>query len=84
MSEVPGCLSVRSVNSSVIMEEGRPILPSWSRQANLPHVLLDRSFAHANIQFEQLASNALSSPEPIVLNHILEQCDRLWRDLRLS
>jgi hypothetical protein len=49
--------------SSVIMEESRPLLPSWSMQANLPHVFLDRSFAHANIQLEQLASNALSSED---------------------
>jgi len=49
--------------SSVIMEEGRPLLPSWTRQMNVPHVLLDRSFAHANTQFEQLASDALRSQD---------------------
>ena len=48
---------------SVIMEERRPLLPSWPMQANVPHILLDRSFAHANIQLEQLASNALSSED---------------------
>src|SRR6266568_6649907 len=51
--------------SSVIMKESRPLLPSWPMQANVPHVFLDRAFAHANIQLEQLASDAFSSPEPI-------------------
>jgi len=49
--------------SSVMREEGRPVLPSWTRQTNVPHVLLDRSFAHANTQLEQLASDALRSED---------------------
>ena len=70
--------------SSVILEEGRPLLPAWTRQANVPHVFLDRAFAHANIEFQYLASNALRSPKSIVPRHLLDQCDRLWRELRLS
>jgi hypothetical protein len=38
--------------SSVMMEESRPLLPTWTRQTNLPHVFLDRAFAHANIEFQ--------------------------------
>ena len=68
----------------MIAEEGRPLLPSWAKGANVPHVFLDRAFAHANTQLEQLASDALRSPEPIVPCHLLDQCDRLRRELRLS
>src|SRR5258708_37963185 len=70
--------------SGMIAEEGRPLLPSWAREANFPHVFLNRAFAHANTQLEQLASDALRSPEPIVPCHLLDQCDRLRRELRLS
>src|SRR6266700_2491262 len=64
----------------MIAEEGRPLLPSWAKDANVPHVFLDRAFAHANTQLEQLAFDALRSPEPIVPCHLLDQCDRLWRE----
>jgi len=69
--------------TGMIAQEGRPLLPSWATVANVPHVFLDRAFAHTNTQFEQLTSDALRSPEPIVPCHLLDQCDRLWRELRL-
>src|SRR5258708_40096568 len=34
--------------SSVIMQEGPRLLPSRPGHTNLPHLLLDRAFAHAN------------------------------------
>jgi len=48
--------------SSVIMEKGRPLLPSRTRDANVSHVFLDRAFAHANTQLEQLSTNT-SAPQ---------------------
>jgi hypothetical protein len=63
--------------SSMIAEERRPLLPAWAREANVPHVFLDGPLTHANIQLEQLASDALRFPEPIRACHFLDQCDRL-------
>ena len=40
--------------------------------------------APAKTQLEQLASDALSSPESILTCHLLDQCDCFWRELRLS
>ena len=50
----------------------------------MPSIFLDRAFAHANTQLEQLTSDALSSPESIVACHLLDQCNRFWREPRLS
>jgi len=36
-------------------------------------ILLDRPLAHAQAQFQQFSTNALSSPEPIVLGHLPEE-----------
>ena len=49
----------------------------------MPHVLLDRSFADANIQLEQFAPDPFRSPESIVLCHLLDQRNGLCRHLRL-
>ena len=43
--------------SGMIAEERRPLLPSWAREANVPHVFLNGSFAHVYTQLEQLASD---------------------------
>jgi hypothetical protein len=58
--------------SGMMAQERRPVLPLWTRRTHSSHVLLDRSFAHANTQLEQLAPDALSSPEPIVACHLLD------------
>lgn len=68
--------------SSMIVQECRPILSSRSRDAHLPHIFLDRSLTYANIQLEQLTTNALGSPELVVLGHCLDQGDGLWSNLR--
>ena len=47
-------------------------------------ILLDGSFTDANIQLEQLAPNALRTPEPIARYHLLHQADRLRRSFRLA
>jgi hypothetical protein len=63
--------------SRMIAQERRPLLPAWAREANMPHVFLNGSFAHANTQLEQLASDALRSPESMTTCHLLDQSDRL-------
>src|SRR5260370_15745051 len=63
---------------SVIMQESRPLLPSRTRDANVSHVFLDRAFAHANTQLEQLATNTFRSPEPIQHRHFLDQRNSLF------
>jgi hypothetical protein len=64
--------------SSVIMEEGRPLLPSRTRDANVSHVFLDRAFAHAKTQLEQLSTNTFRSLEPIQRRHFLDQHNSLF------
>ncbi len=59
--------------SGMIAQERRPVLPLWTRRTPRSHVFLDRSFTHANTQLEQLASDALRSPEPIIACHLLDQ-----------
>jgi hypothetical protein len=48
----------------VILDEGGPGLAARLASAG-PHVLLDRSPAHADANLEQLATDALGSPEMI-------------------
>ena len=68
----------------MIAQERSPVLSSRPCGANVPHILLNSSFRHPNIQLEQLATNALSSPEAVVYCHLLNQSDRLGREPRLS
>ncbi len=44
---------------------------------HVAYLFLDRAFAHVHTQLEQLASHALSPPEPIVPCHVLGQGDGL-------
>ncbi len=68
----------------MIAQERSPVLSSRRCGANVPHILLNSSFTHPNFQLEQLATNALSSPEAIVCCHLLHQSDCLGRKPRLS
>jgi hypothetical protein len=68
----------------MMAQERSPILSSRLWGANGPHILLNCAFTHPNIQLEQLATNALSSPEAIVCCHFLNQSDCLGRKPRLS
>jgi hypothetical protein len=63
----------------MIAQERSPVLSSRLCGANVPHILLNSSFTHPNIQLEQLATSALSSPEAVVCCHLLIQSDRLGR-----
>ncbi len=62
--------------SCMVAQKGLPLLTSWLLGANCPHILLDRPLAHSQAQFQQFSTNALSSPEPIVLRHLPDQGDR--------
>jgi hypothetical protein len=68
----------------MIAEECLPTLATSSFWMNLPHILLNSAFTHPNIQLEELAPNALSSPEAVVCCHLLHQSDRLGRESRLA
>jgi len=56
----------------VIAQERRPVLSSRSRGANASHIVLDGPLTHANIQLEQLPTDAFGSPELVVLRHLLD------------
>jgi hypothetical protein len=61
----------------MIAYEGAPALSSPSRFADMPHILLNGSFTQPNTQLEQLATDPLRSPEPILRRHLLDQNDGL-------
>jgi hypothetical protein len=61
----------------MITEKSLPLLSTRPFSTSVPHILLNSSFTHPNIQLEQLAPNALRSPEPIVCYHLLDQANRL-------
>src|SRR5215472_5358908 len=67
----------------VSAQKGGPLLASWLMPANTSHILLDRALADAQSQFQQFPTNALSSPQPIVLGHLPDQGDRFGGDLGL-
>ena len=48
----------------------------------LSNPLLNRALGSANAELEQFATNTLSSPQPIVASHALDEIDRLGRHLR--
>jgi len=68
----------------MVAQERFPGLSTQPFVADGSHIFLNCSFTHPNIELEKLTTNALRSPEPIVCGHLLDQADRLWRELRLS
>ncbi len=66
----------------VVVEERRPGLPSAARRARGSHVPLDRGLGDADIELQQLAPDALGTPQPIGGVHRADQRDRLGRHLR--
>ena len=59
----------------VIAQKGRPLLSSWLVCVNVFDVLLDGTLTHVNTQFQEFPANTLSTPEPIILRHLPDQCD---------
>jgi hypothetical protein len=55
-----------------------------TQRANVPHILLDSPFTYSDIKLEQFAANTLGSPEPILLRHLFDQFQSLWRYSRFG
>jgi len=66
----------------VIPDEGSPRWAGQTGRTRLTDVALDGSLGDLDVQLEQLASNAIRAPQPIVGGHLLNQGDRLSWDLR--
>ena len=54
----------------MIAQKRAPLLTLWLVCAKVPHVLLNRSLAYTNAQFEEFSPNPFSTPQPIVLGHL--------------
>ena len=67
--------------SPMIAQKRPPALRRWARRTHAPHVLLDCPFADVNIQLQSFTPDALRPPKPIVLCHLLDQCNDLSRHL---
>ena len=65
----------------MIAQKRPPALPRWARRTHAPHVLLDCPFADVHIQLQEFTPNALSLPKPIVLCHVFDQRNDLYRHL---
>ena len=60
---------------SMVLQECRPGLTGWRRNVTPVHILLNGSFADADAQLEQFATNALSTPGQVVSRHLSDQVD---------
>jgi len=67
----------------MIAQKGSPSLSSWLGCSNSSHVLLDRSLAHMNAEFQQFPTNSLSTPESILRCHLPDQDNGFCSYLRL-
>ena len=67
----------------MITQKRFPVLSTGLFWANLLHILLNRPFTDANIQLEELATDTLRSPKPVVCCHFLDQRNGLKREPRL-
>ncbi len=65
------------------VQEGCPDLPMWSSRAPLSHVLLVRAFTDVDTLLEQFATDPLSSPQPVLPGHFLDQGHSCFRNLQL-
>src|SRR6266516_4299740 len=68
----------------MIAQERSPVLSSRLCGANVPHILLNSSFTHSNIQLKEFPTDALSSPESVVCCPLLDQSDGLAREPRVA
>ncbi len=67
----------------VIVQKGRPLLPSWLWCADGSHILLNGALADMKTEFQQFPTDTLSAPEPILHCHLPDQGDGFCRYLRL-
>ena len=66
----------------MVVQERRPILPSWSWCANSSHVFLNGALADMNTKLKSILANPLSSPESILRCHFPDQGHGFRGDLR--
>ena len=66
---------------AVVTQKCRPGLPARWVPSHAAHVPLDRSLREANAQLQELAADALRSPESIVRGHCANQNDRIAGNL---
>ena len=62
-------------------EEGGPGLTRGMGQTNWTQVFLYRAFRHGNPELQQLALNALGSPEEVLFRNPLDQINRVLSQL---
>jgi hypothetical protein len=65
---------------AMVPQERRPRLPARSATARLLHVLLDCGLGDTDSELEQLAADALGSPEPVLHGQPLDQPDGFSRE----
>jgi hypothetical protein len=71
------------VSYPVIAQERVPALSARrQRPMACSHVPLERAFRDVNPKLEQLAANSISSPEPILSAHALNELDDVGREAR--
>src|SRR5215468_1294890 len=66
---------------SMIVEKSSPGSPMRSRLMHPPHITLDGPLADASTQFQQFASDAFGSPQPILVDEAQDQRNSLKRQL---
>src|SRR5687767_11566722 len=64
----------------VVPEEGSPALSTRSLWANLTDVAPNRPLGHLDVEFQQLALDALDAPQAVVAGHLVDQRNRLGRN----
>jgi hypothetical protein len=60
----------------------RQLCPRRSCGPNAPHVPLDRALRDPDAEFQELPSNPLGAPEPVVGRHLADKGDGVGRDTR--
>jgi len=66
--------------ADVVAQERRPGLPGAPWRRGRAQVFLDRALAHPDTEFQQLAPDALGTPQPVLCRQPPDQRDSLGRD----
>ncbi len=68
---------------SMVLQAHGPSLTSWGACPDRPHVFLEGALGDAEAELEELALNALGSPEQVLLRQPLDELNGFWRELGL-
>jgi hypothetical protein len=69
----------------VVSQECSPALSAaWRWRPHSSHISLNRSLRYANAELEQLATNALGSPQAVVGRHALDEDSDVRSEARLA